>query len=85
MQPWDTFLWGGKKDYFKELIKDLLFLMILKFAIKKKHLISVVQENKCNFKALLWAFEDCRAQFHLGILKRDNKIVLYSADHKLLL
>lgn len=53
--------------------------MILKFAIK--NLISVVQENTSNFMALLWAFEDCRAQFHLDIFKRDSKIVLYSAEH----
>lgn len=57
--------------------------MILKFAIK--NLISVVQENISTFMALLWAFEDCWAQFHLDILKRDSKIVLYSAEHKLLL
>lgn len=60
--------------------------MILKFSIKKKKtLISVVQENASNFMALLWVFEDCRAQFHLDILERDSKIVLYSADHELLL
>lgn len=35
--------------------------------------------------ALLWTFEDCRTQFHLDIVKRDSKIVLYSADHELLL
>lgn len=49
---------------------------------KKSH--STTERKASNF-ILLWAFEECSAQFPLHKFKRSSKIVLDSADHELLL